>query len=154
MEKIVIEIFHLLIDIFSWPLVFLICFFFLRKELRNLLSRLKGLKAGTVELQLTEQLHAQGLPKQQLKSITSLSADEIDLFLLVSFTEHLGFNYSTPLPPEVFKKRLIRLQEAGLLEITNPEDPGTNIRHNILPLGLRLRALLISGAAQILRGVV
>ena len=146
------EIVLSLIEHFSWPLVLLVCFFFLRKELSALLGRMKGFRAGAVEIQLTDQLHAQGLPKEQLETIASLSADELDLFLLVSFTEHVGFNYSTGLPPEVFKKRLLRLQEAGLLELLNPEDSGSNLRHNITPLGRRVRALLIGSSAQLLRG--
>ncbi len=84
--------------------------------------------------------------------VTSLSADEVELFLLVSYTDNLGFNYTTGLPPEVFKARLVRLRDSGLLEISNPEDPGTNIRHSITPLGRRVRAMLIGGTTQLLRG--
>jgi hypothetical protein len=147
------EIVQSLIEHFSWPLVVLLFMASFRSDLQAVLSRLKGLKAGSIELQLNEQLHAQGLTKQQLGSITSLTADELDLFLLVSFTEHVGFNYQTGLPQEVFKSRLLRLQEADLLQVLNPEDPGTNVRHNVTPLGRRLRAMLIGGSAQLLRGV-
>lgn len=151
------EIIHALIEHSSWPITLLVCLLLIRKELSNLLFRLKGFKAGTIELQMSDQLNAQGLPKKQFESITSLSADEIDLFLLVSFMDEDTFKYDIPIPSEVFKKRMHRLQEAGLIEIVNIKNPenttGVNITHKITPLGTRVRGLLIGSTAQLLRGI-
>jgi hypothetical protein len=89
-----------------------------------------------------------------MEKIADISADEIDLFLLVSFTDNKDFNYKIGMSPEMFKARCLRLQDMGLIEILNPEDSGTNLRHSITPLGRRVRGLLINSTAQLLRGAV
>lgn len=63
------EIVLALIQHLSWPLVVLVVFVLSREELRGVISRLRGFKAGNVELQLSDQLQAQGLPKQQLEKL-------------------------------------------------------------------------------------
>ena len=143
-----------LIQYSSWPIVALLCVLLLREELGAFLKRLRGFKAGSVEVQLSEQLHNQGLSKDQLKLIGELSADEIEMFLLASFTDYQGFKYSVPLSAEIFKKRIVKLQEAGLIQITNPEDPGTNLTHNTTPVGRRFRSLLINSTTRLVRDAV
>ena len=140
-----------LIEHVSWPFVMFLGFLLLRKEFAALLSRLRSFKSGSIELQLSEQIHNQGFSREQLASIGTLSADEIDIFLLVSFTDIPEFKYSTGIASDVFKQRMLRLQEAGLLRVTNPDDTGTNLHHNLTPLGRRLRALLINSTTQLLR---
>ncbi len=147
------ELLIAIIEHLSWPIVIIVFFLLLRKELSRLLSRVKGIKASDLELQFAEQIQVQGLSKEQLADVSSLTADEIELFLLVSFTEHQGFNYQTGLPPEVFKSKMEHLQKAGLIDLVNPDDPGVNLRHNITPLGNRVRAILINSSAQLVRGI-
>lgn len=146
------EILKAAIEHLSWPLTVLICVLLFQAELRALIRRLRGFKAGSIELQLHEQLAAQGISKEQLALLTSLSADDVELFFLVSYTDSVGFNYTTGLPPDVFKARLLSLRDSGLLDVSNPEDIGVNLRHNLTPLGCRIRAMLIGGATQLLRG--
>lgn len=145
------EIFLSLIQHSSWPLVVLLCVLLLREEIGALLKRMRGFKAGSIEVQLSEQLHNQGLSKDQLKLIGELSADEIEMFLLASFTDYQGFKYSVPLPADVFKKRILKLQEAGLLRVINPEDPGTNLTHDTTPVGRRFRSLLLNSTTRLVR---
>lgn len=145
------EIFLATIQYSSWPLALFLCFWFTRKEIRSLLGKIKGLKTGPLELQFSEQISAQGLTPEQLAPITELTADEIDLFYLVTFSEIPGFNYSVPFPAAILKKRLIKLEKAGLIEILNTEDPGEDIRHNPTSLGLRIRSALINSSAQLVR---
>ncbi|MGI2002419.1 hypothetical protein [Shewanella frigidimarina] len=140
-----------LINNFSWPLVILVCLFTMKKEISKLLSRLNTFKAGSVELQMSEQLHAQGLTKEQLITLGELSVDELDLFLLASFSENLGFSYQTTLPPEIFKKRLLALAKAGLFEDLETDDGSSKIMHNLTPMGKTVRVLLLNGSIQLLR---
>jgi hypothetical protein len=151
MENSVKEIVLSFIEHSSWPLAVLVCVFLLRDELRKLIDRLRALRAGSVEFQLSEQLQTQGLSKDQLKSIVELSADELEMFLLASFTDYKGFRYSIPLPAETFKARMLALQQAGLIQIANPEDPGTNLIHNTTPLGRRFRSLLLNSTARLVK---
>lgn len=138
----------------AWPLTTLICLFLLRKELSELISRLKGLKAGALELLMSEELHSTSLNESQLKAISNLSAEDIDLFLLVSYSEAIGFRYELPIPQEVFKTRMAILHETGLIEVLNSENPGTDIRHNITPMGFQVRSLLLRGSKQLLQKAV
>jgi hypothetical protein len=137
----------------SWPLVVLCGFLIFGSALRKMLTRLRGMRAGSVEVQFEEELHRQGLTKDQLEAIASLTAEELGLFLLVSYTDSVGFNYSTALPPDVFKARLVRLSEAGLVHILNPENPGNDLRHNVTPAGNRFRSLVVNSTARMLREI-
>lgn len=148
------EIILAIIEHSSWPLVVLLCVVLLREEIGTLLKRIKVFKTGSVELQLSEQLHNQGLSKKQLKLIGELTADEIEMFLLASFTDYTGFKYNIPLPPAVFKSKIVKLQEAGLLEVSNPEDPGTGLIHTTTPVGRRFRALLLTSTTRLLKDAV
>jgi hypothetical protein len=140
-----------LINNFSWPLVVLVCLFTMKKEISKLLSRLNTFKAGSVELQMSEQLQAQGLSKEQLVTLGELSVDELDLFLLASFSENIGFTYKTSLPHEIFRKRLTALEKAGLFEDLQPNDNDNSIMHNLTPMGKTVRVLLLNGSIQLLR---
>lgn len=134
----------------SWPIVTLIGLFLFKAQLGELVSNLRQLKAGSLEASFAETLNQQGFSEAQLKIINTLSPAEIDIFLLASFSDNKEFNYSTGLEATEFKKIMSRLQRAGLLEITNPEDPGTNIRHNTTPIGKSVRAMLLNGTTKLL----
>jgi hypothetical protein len=135
----------------SWPLVVFCGFLLFGASIRKMLSRVRGARAGSVEVQFEEELHHQGLTKDQLLAISSLTGEELGLFLLVSYSDSLGFNYNTALPPDVYKARVLRLRDAGLLHIHNPDNPGTDIRHNVTPAGNRFRALVITSTSRMLR---
>lgn len=135
----------------AWPLVVLCGFLLFGSALRKMLMRVRGMKAGSVEVQFEEELHRQGLTKHQLEAIESLTAEEIGLFLLVSYSDSLGFDYRTALPIEVYKARLVRLSEAGVVHILNPENPGDDLRHSVTPAGNRFRSLVINSTARMLR---
>lgn len=135
---------------FSWPLVFIIAIFMLRTPICALLQRVNAFKAGSVELQLQETLSTQNLSEKQIAQINKLTVDELDLFLLASFSENIGFNYQTPMPPETFKRRMQSLENAGLLEILNPDDDGKNIRQNVTETGKHVRSVILNGATKIL----
>ncbi|MDP3858639.1 MAG: hypothetical protein Q8Q73_12845 [Stagnimonas sp.] len=136
----------------SWPLALLLCVLLLRKQLTSFADRVRLFRAGGVEVQLAEQLHNQGFTKSQLDAVQGLSANDVDIFLLVSFTDDKSFKYFTSTDPILFKKSLLSLQDAGLLVLTNPEDPGTNLLHNLTPVGRRFRGLLVNSAVGLLKG--
>ncbi len=153
--------FELIVDLIkatAWPaltIVVLIALFGpLRdtaKEIPTLLSRLSGMKAGPVEFQFNEQLQRQGFTEKQLAALRNLTADDIDIFLLVSFTDDPNFRYKTGIQPALFRSRILRLQGAGLLSVKNPENDGTNLMHDLTPLGRRLRGLLVNSTVGLLR---
>ena len=147
------EIAIALIEHALWPLVVFLCVLMLRKQLAALLERMTGLKAGSVELQFKENIERQGFTPEQRVAFKNLSADELDLFLLVSFSDDNVFRYTTNMPFPTYRQRMLLLQDAGLLCLTNPEDPGTNLLHNLTPLGKRVRALIVDSTVGLLRGV-
>ena len=75
-----------LIQHLSWPLFVFFYLLVLRREIGGFLGRLRLLKAGTVELELSGQLQLQGFSEKQLATLKKLSAEDVDIFLLISFT--------------------------------------------------------------------
>jgi hypothetical protein len=72
--------------------------------------------------------------------------------VLVIFIFHdPTFNYQTGMPSTSFKESMLRLQSSGLVRLLNPEDPGTDLRHSITPLGRRVRSLLVSTCTTLLQ---
>jgi len=49
-----IEVILALIEYSSWPLVFLVCLIIFKNDIGKILSRIKRVKTGSVELQLIE----------------------------------------------------------------------------------------------------
>src|SRR5260221_10340064 len=137
------EIALALIEHALWPLVVVLCALTFRKQLVALLGRVTGLKAGSIEVQFRERIARQGFTPDQQAAFRSLNADELDLFLLVSYSDDQAFRYTTNMAFPIYRQRMSRLQEAGLLTLTNPDDPGTNLLHNLTPLGKRVRALIV-----------
>jgi len=148
-----VEIAIAIIEHALWPLVVFLCVLMLKKQLSALLERMTGLKAGSIELQFKQRIERQGFTPEQQVAFRNLSADEIDLFLLVSFSDDETFRYTTNMPFPTYRLRMLQLQEAGLLALTNPDDPGTNLLHNLTPLGKRVRALIVDSTVSLLRGV-
>lgn len=146
------EIVIAFIENFSWPLVILIIIFLFKKELLGLVSRLKSVKAGSLEVLLGAKLHT-ALTKEQLEAIPKLTTEEIDLFLLVSFSSDENFSYSLPpkITPEMFRSRLMKINDAGLIVLVNPENSGNNMRHNVTKLGSQVRDLLLKDSIEFLR---
>ena len=140
-----------LIQYSSWPVVTLLAILLLRKDITSLLRRLNVFRAGSVEVKLTEQLHTHGFNQAQLSALSILSAEDIDIFFLVSFTDDPAFRYQTGIDPSLFKTSLQKLQNAGLLILTNPDDPGTNFLHNLTSSGRRFRSLLVDSSAALVR---
>ena len=134
----------------SWPLVVLIGLLLFKEPLGKLLRNLRFFKTGTLEIGFNEQLQGQGFTDSQLKVVRNLSAMEIDLFLLVSFSDAQDFRYTTGMEPRPFRDAMLRLQEAGLILITTPNDPGTNLLHSTTPIGHRVRAMLINSTVALL----
>ncbi|QKE63303.1 hypothetical protein HNE05_07985 [Aquipseudomonas campi] len=148
------EIILKLVEFSSWPIVVLIAAYLLRDPIKKLISRFNGIRAGDIEIQMRQQMHAQSLTEEQLEKISVLSTDEIDLFLLVSFTEAIGFNYTVPIPKNILHERLYYLEKLGLLKIYPPESEDAPIRHDCTPEGRRVRELIINGASQLVRSTV
>lgn len=96
-------------------------------------------------------LGTEGLDEPQRAAIRALTADELDVFLLVSYSDQ--HQYETGLAPEVLLRTLKRLAAARLIAIIDETNP-RYVTHETTPLGKRLRALLVSSAAALVRGSV
>ena len=134
----------------SWPLVTLVALFVLRKPLGKLLSNLRSVKAGSLEVAFGEQLQNQGFTDDQFKAIQSLTASEVDLFLLVSYSDSPTFKYDSTLPYLAFKNAMLRLQSAGLIKVSLADDANTHIHHSTTSVGHRIRAMLINSTVSLL----
>jgi hypothetical protein len=135
-----------------WPLIVLLGILILRSPLAELPGRLTGLKAGSVEIQFKERIERQGFAPEQRAAFKNLSSDEVEIFLLISFSESHAFSYKVDIPAPTYRQRMLRLQAAGLLTLLNPDDPGTNLIHNLTPLGKRVRALIVDSTVGLIRG--
>ena len=135
----------------SWPVAVLIALWWFRKQIARAIANLRLFKAGSIEVGFREQIRRQGFTEAQLAVLKTLTAEEIDLFLLVSFTEEAGFEYSTTIDIPIFRGYMGRLESAGLMHILNPENDGSNLRHNITPMGRRIRALLVDSAVSLIQ---
>jgi hypothetical protein len=145
------NILSLIIQYWPWPIVTLLGMFVFRGSISKLLGNVKSFKAGSVEVDFDKHLRQQGLSEEQSTAFKSLSSTDIDLFLLISYSDDPSFNYQTPMAFELLKESMLRLQSSGLVSIINPEDPGTNLRHSVTPLGRRIRALLVSTCTTLLQ---
>jgi len=134
-----------------WPLVVVFALVFLREPLWRLLSNVRFLKAGSVEVSFQDQIEKQGLTESQSKAVRTLTATEVDLFLLVSFSDAPQFTYVSGMDVSEYRNAMLRLQEAGLITVINQDDPGTNIRHVTTPAGRRVRVLLVNSVLALLR---
>ena len=145
------EIILALIEHSSWPLVVIASVVLLRNQLTQLIKKLRGFRAGSIELRLGEEIAKQGFSEDELLSIRDLTTDELDLFLLVSYDESTEFSYKLPMDSDTFKIALQRLEMSGLIKIVNPDNPGTDLRHLTTSAGRRLRHLLVNDLANLLR---
>ena len=134
----------------SWPIVVLIGLLLFKQPIQQVILNLRSFKAGSLEASFTEGLNQQGLTAIQLKTIHSLTPAEIDIFLLASFSDKSDFNYTVGMDTSEFRNVMFRLQDAGLLNIINPNDTGTNIRHNTTPIGKNVRAMLLNSTTKLL----
>ena len=141
----------LVIQYWPWPIVAVLAIFIFHDPISKLLGDVKSLKAGSVEVAFDKHIQQQGLSKDQSKAFKSLTSMDIDLFLLISFSDDPTFNYQTGMPSTSFKESMLRLQSSGLVRLLNPEVPGTNLRHSITPLGRRVRSLLVSTCTTLLQ---
>lgn len=134
----------------SWPLTVLIISWCYRKPIAALLRNVRFLRTGNLELQFSEQLRTQGFTDLQLQAIAILSEGDIDLFLLVSYSDAPEFRYEIPADPSTFGDSLTKLERAGLMSITTSVDEKTH-KHVTTPAGRRVRALLVHSTAELLR---
>ena len=101
-----------------------------------------------MELFFERAVEAEGLSKPQLAALRTLSADEFDLFLFLSYSE--AQRRETGLPPEQYLRMLKHLDKAGL--VTNVDDTNPRfVTHEMTALGRRFRALIISSVAVSIR---
>lgn len=139
-----------LIEHSSWPIAFLIALLMFRTPISRLLQRLKLFNVKGVEAQFINDLEAQGLSEENLEQLRSLTATDINLFLLTSFSDDRLFSYSTEIPVEEFRNSINNLVKAGLLEVKEPDETGKDIRHLTTPLGNRLRAMSVNTLAKLI----
>lgn len=130
-----------------WPVFAVAALLVLRSRLAQLGERLAAPAAAPQDV-LRRGLGAEALEPERRAALHALSADELDLFLLLSYSDQ--HQYDTGLPPEQLLPILRRLAQAGLITIVDETNP-RYVTHETTAFGKRLRALLVSGAAALLR---
>jgi len=138
------------IKVLAWPLVTLVIFFSAKDKVLGSLSRLTTLRSSSVELTFGRQLQAQGLDLEAISSLSALTPDQIELFLLISYSDEPGFHYELPHSRERYAERIRALEHVGLIEIESEQSPGNDVRHRLTGFGKRFRAMLINASTEML----
>jgi hypothetical protein len=139
----------------SWPLAFLVALWWFRTNLRGLIGELRLQKAGSVEFDFKERMQRQDFTAAQMAIFKQLSVEEIELFLMVSYSDSGQFFYhlGDAMDFAAFRLSMGKLDQAGLMRLLNPEDDGQKLRHSITSLGKNIRALLIDSSVGLMREV-
>lgn len=130
-----------------WPLFAVAALVVLRSALGRIGSLGERPAAAAQDI-VRRGLGAEGLSTEQRTALRQLTADELDVFLLVSYSDQ--HQYDTGLAPELLRATLRRLAGAGLITIIDETNP-RYVTHETTALGKRLRALLVSCAAASVR---
>ena len=141
---------HLLAEFLNdlwWPLFAVAALLVLRSAMERIGNRGARPAAAAPDI-VRRGLGAEGLKTDQRAALRALSADEIDVFLLVSYSDQ--HQYDTGLAPEQLRATLKRLAGAGLITIIDETNP-RYVTHETTALGKRLRALLVSSVAASVR---
>ncbi|WP_020181952.1 hypothetical protein [Methylotenera sp. 1P/1] len=148
------EILKTFIQFFSWPLIVLIILFMFKVEIGKLLSNIKMLKVGNLEIDFHKQLMNLGFNQSQLEVIKSLNAKELDLFLMITYKNSPEYRFSDEADSDNYEDRelLYRLRDAGLITITHTEKNKFVYIYQATPNGLRLRGMIINGSIVLLHG--
>ena len=139
----------------SWPLALLMTMWWFREHIRALIGRLHFLKPGSVESDFLERIRRQDFTDAQMARFKQLSVEEIELFLMVSYSEsgHFFYHLGAAMDFVAFRRCMGNLDEAGLMRLLNPEDDGKNLRHAITSLGKNIRGLLIDSSVGLIKEV-
>ncbi len=140
-----------LIEHSSWAALVLLFVIWFRPQITELLNKLRFIKAGNLQLEFSTQLSQIGFDKEKLKKFSYLTSEEINIFLLASFSDGIGFQYQIEMPQNELNSHIFRLADFGLLEVVkNPTNP-ENIGHNLTEDGRRFRAVLIDTTKDLLK---
>lgn len=141
----------------AWPIAtLLICGFFFKTEISKLLSKIRvsSLKAGSVELQFSEQLHYESFTKEQLKAITELTKEELNIFMVASYSNDPKFRYIPAIDQANLNNHLVQLEKAGLIEIQGEPNSQALTFHYTTRLGQKFRELIIESTSSLLRKAI
>ena len=133
----------------SWPIMVLIGVFIFRNPVKRLLTGMRLLKAGSIEVAFDERLKKQRLSDLELEALRDLTHEEISFFLMVGYSDDPDFKYEPGLNPNNFLKKLESLEAAGLIVITNPENPLPNRQHKLTKAGKRIREIVIDSTSRL-----
>ncbi|GAB3253392.1 hypothetical protein [Chitinimonas naiadis] len=134
----------------SWPIAALIALYLFREPLISLLRSLRFLKSGSLEFRFAEGLRKQGLSAEQLSALAKLTADEINYFLMMSYSSEGGFTYTTTLSQDQLNSLAQNLAAAGLVTIEHIDQQTHHIKHRVTYVGQSLRMMLIDSAIDLL----
>jgi hypothetical protein len=139
----------------SWPAALLMALWWFRDNIRASVGRLRIFNAGSVEFDFIERIRRQDFTASQLAKFKLLSVEEIELFLMASYSEsgHFFYHLGAAMDFAVFRRCMGNLDEAGLMRLLNPEDDGRNLRHASTSLGKSIRSLLIDSSVGLIREV-
>jgi hypothetical protein len=136
-----------------WPVltgIFLFCF---KPEIRNLIKKMSTFKAGSVEINFSESIKNERFNKQQTELITSMSSELVDFFFFISYADDEHFEYQLGVEMEKLQKNLNSLTEIGLITFSLGDDISKPFRHQITPLGRRLRSMMIEGSVNLIKSI-
>lgn len=146
------ETLKIAIEFASWPIVVLTVFFFLRSPISKLLGKIRFIKNSGIEVTFVDDLLRQGFSKSQLVAIESLTEADLDLYLLVSYSDAPEFKYQIPVQSsEEHASSFARLEKAGLMRVTTKSEEGLPALHLSTPAGRRVRSLVIRSTVDLLR---
>ena len=146
------EIWVALIEFAFWPITVLIVFFFLREPISKLMGKVRFIRNSGLEVAFTDDLLRQGFSKDQLEAIEQLTEADIDLYLLISYSDAPEFKYEIPVSSkEDHASSFARLEKAGLMRVATRNEDGMPALHLSTPAGRRVRSLLVRSTAELLR---
>lgn len=132
-----------------WPAVSILIIFLFRQDLKILVSGLRQLRAGSIEVVFGKRFEKLGLNGNEIEALKALDYEDISFFLLSSYSSDPEFKYEPALTTANFHGKLQNLENAGLIVIANPENALGKREHYVTPTGKRLRSIIIESTARL-----
>ena len=143
------ELMQVILENALWPIVTLTAILMFRNQVSTLISNMKALKSGSVEVVFDQRVKNIGLPKSNLEELKQLTREEVSLFFLLSFSDDPEFTFKPGLNIETFNRRMYALESAGLIYIEIPEHKSNTKLHLLTPAGKRVRDILLDTTTRL-----
>ena len=132
-----------------WPMIVLTVILMFRDQVSTLISNMKALKSGSIEVVFDQRVKNIGLPKSNLEELKQLTREEVSLFFLLSFSDDPEFTFKPGLNKETFNRRMEALESAGLIYIETIEHRPNTKLHLLTPAGKRVKDILLDTTTRL-----